>query len=223
MMKVVVGVLTFIGFVIAASTAHAQTIKGKVVDTLQQPIPYMNVLLLHHVDKRILSFQQTDINGRFSVVIPEGYSSNNYFLSMSALGYKRDTVLFSQADIAVDLTIEAQPDAIALQSVEVKGALPKISLKGDTIDYHVKGFSDNYDRTIGDVLSKMPGIKVEDNGRIFYNGQAISKLYIDGDDVLEDKYSIGTRSIPHRVVEKVHCRTRNDQYTVLTVGDKQRH
>jgi hypothetical protein len=66
------------------------------------------------------------------------------------------------------------------------------------------------DRSIGDVIKKMPGIEVADNGKVSYNGKPISNLYVDGDNVLDDKYAIGTKSIPHGAVDKVQV-IENDQ------------
>jgi hypothetical protein len=64
--------------------------------------------------------------------------------------------------------------------------------------------------TIGDVLKKLPGITVASDGTISYNNKRISNLYIDGDNLLDDKYNIATTTIPHSVVEQVQV-INNDQ------------
>jgi len=59
------------------------------------------------------------------------------------------------------------------------------------------------DRSIGDVLKKLPGIVVEDNGAIRYLGQLVTKMYLDGDNLLDDKYGLATKALPHKVVNNI--------------------
>lgn len=61
----------------------------------------------------------------------------------------------------------------------------KIREAGDTLIYTVSAFADVQDKTIGDVLQKMPGIDVSATGKISYNGVSINKFYIEGRDLLE--------------------------------------
>jgi hypothetical protein len=74
----------------------------------------------------------------------------------------------------------------------------------------VSEFAGAQDMTIGDVLKKLPGISVGADGTISYNGKSISALYINGDNLLDDKYNIATTTIPQSVVEQVQI-IQNDQ------------
>ena len=78
-----------------------------------------------------------------------------------------------------------------------------ISLQGDTTSYSTSFFSSKQDRVIGDVLSKIPGIEVDANGLISYNGKPISNYYIDGLDLLGTKYNIANQNIPAELVDKI--------------------
>ena len=74
----------------------------------------------------------------------------------------------------------------------------------------VSDFASAQDMVIGDVLKKLPGITVGSDGTIYYNNKAISNLYINGDNLLDDKYNIATTTIPQGVVEQVQV-IQNDQ------------
>ncbi|RYG11393.1 MAG: hypothetical protein EOO07_20665, partial [Chitinophagaceae bacterium] len=92
--------------------------------------------------------------------------------------------------------------------MEVKNR-PQLTTNGDTLNYRTADFADKQDRTIGDVIKKMPGMEVADNGKVSYNGKGISNLYMGGDNLLDDKYSLATK-IPHGAVDKVQV-IENDQ------------
>jgi hypothetical protein len=80
---------------------------------------------------------------------------------------------------------------------------PNILQKGDTLVYNVKQYADAQDRTIADVLKKMPGVEVAESGQVKYNGEPINKFYIEGSDFLEGRYGIATNNISHRDVKSV--------------------
>jgi len=92
-------------------------------------------------------------------------------------------------------------EAIALQ--EVKITLPKIKQKGDTISYSVGSFLDKNDRTIEDVMKKLPGIDVKESGQILYQNIPINRLYIEGLDLLQGRYGIATKNIEAKDVQNV--------------------
>src|SRR5690606_7831628 len=70
-------------------------------------------------------------------------------------------------------------------------------------------------RTIEDVIKRLPGMEVNEDGKIKFNGQDISNLYIDGDDLLDDKYAIGTKTIPYAMVKGVEVLQNHQPLKVL--------
>jgi hypothetical protein len=91
----------------------------------------------------------------------------------------------------------------AVRLKEVKINPPKIRRLNDTLNYSVDGFTDKNDRTIGDVLKKMPGITVKDDGSIIYNNKPINKFYIENSDLLQGRYGIATNNIEAKDVATV--------------------
>ena len=70
-----------------------------------------------------------------------------------------------------------------------------IKSKGDTLTYDVASFRSKADRNIEDVIKKLPGVEVSENGGISYNGERINRFYIEGLDVVGGRYAIATRNI----------------------------
>ncbi|MBB2145188.1 hypothetical protein GM921_06820 [Pedobacter sp. LMG 31464] len=190
--------ITLLCFLVGISSAYAQKqLKGKVKDAKGTPIESASINL-KDATGNILSFTRTNEKGEYIL----SFSEENKDLTIEAttIGYTKKVVEITELSKSYDLTL--QESATNLKTVVVKNK-PTLTVNGDTLNYKTSDFADKQDRSIGDVLRKMPGITVEESGKVSYNGKPISALYIDGDNVLDDKYSIGTKSIPHGAVDKV--------------------
>lgn len=190
---------------VSTIVAFAQKqIKGKVRDAKAKPLPSVMVSLKDE-EGSTLGFSRTNDKGDF--VISNNESGLDLTLEFSILGFGKKNI--SLSDFAKTNEITLTESEISLKTVEVKNR-PRLSVNGDTLNYKTSDFSDKQDRNIGDVLKKMPGIEVAENGKISYNGKNVSNMYIDGDNLLEDRYGIGTKAIPHGAVDKVQV-IENDQ------------
>jgi hypothetical protein len=123
------------------------------------------------------------------------------------MGYKSQVKSINGAE---PVNFVLQVSVNQLQAVVIKSSRPVLRVNGDTLSYKVSDFSNPQDRTIGEVIKKLPGITVASDGTISYNNKPISTVYIGGDNLLDDKYSIATNTIPQGVVDKVQV-IQNDQ------------
>lgn len=195
-MRTLIISLFFCLFGFAPAFAQKQ-IKGKVKDTKGIPLVSVNINLKDK-EGNILSFTRTDEKGNFTLSFTEDVK--DLAVEATTIGYEKKNIDITELGKAYELIMtESETN---LKTVVVKNR-PSLVLNGDTLNYKTADFADKQDRYIGDVLKKMPGIEVSEEGKVSYNGKPISALYIDGDNVLDDKYSIGTKSIPHGAVDKV--------------------
>jgi len=178
-------------------SAQSITLSGKVVD-LEKGAPLSNVIVMLKTEdgKAILRHTTTDDKGAFSLEIS---MMENRMFTFSLMGYESVNLPLQVGK--KEYRVLLKPKTIQMKEVTVKA--PKIRTKGDTIVYNVSRFADAQDKTIADVLKKMPGIDVETSGRISYNGKAINKFYIEGLDMLEGRYGIATKSIPQQDVSTI--------------------
>ncbi|SFG78847.1 TonB-dependent receptor [Pedobacter insulae] len=198
-------IVTLLFFLIGVPSLFAQKqIKGKVKDAKGAPIVSANINLKDK-EGSILSFTRTNAKGEFTLSFTE--DTKDITLEATIIGFAKKIVSVTELNKTYDLTLEEEQ--INLKTVVVKNR-PSLAVNGDTLSYKTSDFADKQDRSIGDVLKKMPGIEVAENGKITYNGKGISALYQDGDNLLDDKYSIGTKAIPHAAVDKVQV-IENDQ------------
>src|SRR5690606_7824636 len=140
----------------------------------------------------VVAFKASDAMGNFRLALPTN-APDSLRLMVNHLGYAPVERPLSVGMDHYDVTLHER--AIDLSEVSVRSR-PRIDSQGDTLRYDVGSFTEGEDRSIGDVLRRMPGMEVGDDGQIKFNGRNISNLYIDGDDLLNDQYSIGTKTIP---------------------------
>ena len=182
-------------------TGFAQNIKGTVRDSTGKAIPYASINLEDSVRHRIISYAVTDAGGAYTLQIPAGTLLSGLEVEATSIGYKTRSRPVTDVHLVYDFTLSVS--ANQLRAIEIKSSRPVLRTHGDTLGYKVSEFASAQDRVIGDVLKKLPGITIGTDGTVFYNNKAISNLYINGDNLLDDRYNIATTTIPQGVVEQV--------------------
>jgi len=185
-------------FLLCALTAAAQKqVRGKVRDNAGKPVEAANVNL-KDADGNIIKFTRTNTSGEYSLTVDA--NTTGLTIEATCIGYKKTAVTLADLNKNYDLVLPESE--MQLKEVVIKKP-PALKVNGDTLGYRVADFANGQDRSIGDVLRKMPGIDIADDGTISYNGKNISNFYIDGDNLLDDRYNIASRSIPHLAVDQV--------------------
>ncbi|MGK6352496.1 carboxypeptidase-like regulatory domain-containing protein [Parapedobacter sp. DT-150] len=201
-----------LSMMISMSTVCAQQrIEGTLKTKDGKPVPHASVTI-RNAQGRIVAFKASDTSGSFAIVLPAVTQPDSLRLQINHLGYAKVDLPLAPFKAQYNITMEEK--AIDLSEVAVKSR-PRIDARGDTLSYDVGSFAKAEDRSIGDVLRRMPGMEVSESGQIKYNGQHISNFYIDGDDLLNDKYSIGTKTIPHAMVQKLEVLQNHEPLKVL--------
>ncbi len=126
--------------------------------------------------------------------------ADSLLLRITHISHKKVEQKIANKNQTIDFRLESEVQV--LEEIVFKKTNP-ISRKGDTLSFDVESFKSQKDRVIADVLSKMPGIEVQPDGKILYQGKPIEKYYIEGLDLLEAKYDLANKNIPADAVEKV--------------------
>lgn len=159
----------------------------------------------------IVQYTQTDKEGKFALKSPVR-ELQEYTLHFSLMGYQEKSFAI-EGD---NRFFEARLRQVPVQISEVLVKSRRLNNRGDTLSYHVAGFATGGDKSIGDVLKRMPGIQIDSEGKIKYNGKDINKFYIEGKDLLEGRYGIATNGISHEDVAWVEVMEKHQPIKVLT-------
>lgn len=200
-------------FLIHLLTAGAQdsiVFSGTVRDAkTHEALEAVNVMLQNTEGKVTYGYAFTDAHGHYSI----SYTGKKDTLSMSISGFnvKGERKIIMRKSQQVNFTAEST--AIKIREVVIK--MRPIERLGDTITYNVNSFLSATDHNISDVLRKMPGIEVDNSGKIKYNGLDISKFYIEGLDMFEGRYGIATNNIQAKDIARVEVLENHQPIKVL--------
>ena len=190
--------LFLIGCFCFTSLGFSQTtISGHLKTQLNQPISAASITLTELNTNNIISYDISDAKGFFTISLDSKLKKVQ--LNIRSMGYKTVVKTIDNKTQTINFVLEEE--ITKLKEVVVKST--PITRKGDTINYSISAFTKQQDRTIADVLKNIPGIEVLGDGKILYQGKPINKYYIEGLDLLEGKYNLANKNLPHKEVSKI--------------------
>lgn len=203
-------IITYLIFLVVAVSAVAQiNVTGKVIDKESNGPLVGASVIIKAADGKIKKFASSKSEGEFSITMP---SVNGCRLEVAMMSFAKQSIPLDS--VSFPLTVYLEKGTTILKEVTVKA--DRIREQGDTITYNVGSFAQQQDRSIGDVLKRMPGIDVANNGKIQYQGEDINKFYIEGSDLLGGKYGIATNGISHEDVGAVEVMENHQPMQVLS-------
>ena len=185
-------IMTFNGLNIFAQV----TISGQIFSDQYKTIPQVNVTITDS-SNMVLAYDITDKNGHFNITLISDLSEVNLNLYVQNFSSHSENIKNNSQNFELFLS----PEITHLKEVNITQR--PIRQKDDTIYYEVSAFLEQKDKSIADVLKKMPGIEVTYNGQILFQGKPINKYYIEGMDLLEGKYSLANENLPADAVLQV--------------------
>lgn len=197
-----------LGSILLPLSSFGQQLNGTVVDSAGVAVPYASVNLKKAPTDAIIAYANTDNKGEYVLRIPEGTQPDGLYLEVRYIGYKTQSRPVSSLAAKMDFTLVQSVSE--LPAVVIRSKQPLLRTNGDTLSYKVSDFSNPQDRVIADVIKRLPGISVAADGTISYNNRSISAVYLGGDNLLDDRYTIATNAIPQGVVNQVQV-IDNDQ------------
>ena len=204
-------IICILSFLLIACSAFAQKeMTGRLTDKQTGEALVGANVMVKNAEGKLVKFATTREDGTFLIKLSAW--SKGMTIHVSMVGMKTYTAPLSENTNKLDIRMEE--DTQELKEVIVKAG--RIRENGDTITYRVSGFAQKQDRSIGDVLQRMPGIDVASNGKIQYQGVDINKFYIEGSDLLEGKYGIATNGISHDAIGAVEVLENHQPMQVLS-------
>lgn len=190
--------------------ADAQTFfSGHVVaDDSKKGLGWASVVAEDSKQKPV-AFARTKEDGTFELKVPE--NKNVFQLTFSLLGYAKKSIDITTYTNGQSILLHEQ----TLMLKEVKATSKRLRQRSDTLIYSVAGFRHKQDRSIADVIAKMPGLEVKQDGSIFYQGKPINNFYIEGMNMMGNNYSIASENINANKVKNVEVLTNHQKVKAL--------
>ena len=178
------------------------TVSGTIQDEQQAALPSATVVLMQVADSVLVGFGVTRNDGSFQI---KHNRPGEFVLQVSYVGYSSHVKLVQLADDAkVDVgIIGMQQSAQVLGEVEITGDHIPIFIKKDTIEYNADAFGTRPNAVVEDLLRKLPGVEVENDGSIIAQGEEVEQVLVDGKEFFGTDPKIATKNLPADAVDKV--------------------
>ena len=201
-------------------TAQSIKVRGTIKDSIGAPLELANVIATIKSSGEIESYAITNFEGRFQLDLPK---NETYILRASFLSYEtKERELSIAADsenMNIDFVLKSQ--ASELDGVEIIYEMP-VTVKGDTIIYNADSFTTGEERKLGDVMKKLPGVEVNEDGEIEVEGKTVTKVMVEGKDFFDGDSKLATKNIPADAVDKVEVlRNYNEVDQMRGLGNDQ--
>ena len=187
-------------------------IKTTVLDSLtNEPVSYASVYVIPAKDTTITNFTLTDANGEAKLdEVPFG----SYAFHVEMMGYKPVVLERFFREEKVDLgTIRLQVDEQFLQAAVVSDVGNPIVIKKDTVEFNASSFRVGANAMLKDLLQRMPGMEITDDGKVKFNGEEIDKLTVGGRTFFFGDQSTALNNLPAAVVDKIRVIDRESEAT----------
>ena len=171
-------------------------ISGTVSDSITHS-PVEGVVVKALLNQKIIAFGTTNKTGRYNL----GFENQSGALTLNFQHISYNSKIQTTANHTQQLNVALSSRTLMLREVSV--AAPAVIHKSDTVSFNVGSFKTAGDRSIEDVIKKLPGVEVNNDGKIAYQGKDISKFNIEGLDMLGGKYTLASRNVQAKDVSRV--------------------
>ena len=194
-----------------SSFAQQATFQGKVVDSLQQPLSYANILAIPKSDALEIAFAISDDTGNYKLKLQQ---KQTYEITVSYLGFKSQmfTITTTNEDIIKNFVLKENPNQ--LETVELNYT-PPITVKKDTIIYSVDKFTTGEERKLREVLKKLPGVEVDRDGNVMVQGKRVTKVLVEDKIFFTGDSKLAVNNIPADAVDKVEVLDNYNEVAML--------
>lgn len=191
------------GLLAACVTAFAQngSISVKLVDDSNgEAVGFATVSITKEGGEKPIKYALSGADGNAKL---EKVPAGKYNFKAELLGYKNFTKAI-EVKGNLDLgEVKMTLDKETLEQATVSAAGNPITVKKDTIEYNASSFKTTENSVLEDLLKKLPGIEISEDGTITANGEKISKITIDGKTFFLDDPQLASKNLPAKIIDKV--------------------
>lgn len=208
--------LSVCGMAVMAQTKSI-TVTGLLTDAdTKEPVEMAAVQLLSLPDSTQAAGVTSQKNGKFTL---QKVRPGNYLLKVSFLGYQ--TVIkplrLTQNKTWVNVgSIALESDAVLLSEAVIVAEAPPVTIKADTTEYSAAAYRVAEGAMLEELVKKIPGAEVDDEGNITFNGKEIKKILVDGKEFFSDDPKVAMKNLPAEMIEKVKAYDKQSDMARIT-------
>ena len=197
------------------SFAQSRRISGTLIDKdTKEGVMQATVQLLKS-DSTFVNGAISDDQGKFSVTAPQ---NGKYLLKITSIGYKtlvRDISITGDKNVALgNITFSA--DAVMLKEATVTGQASKVTVRKDTFVYSADAYRTPEGSVIEELVKKLPGAEVDDDGKITINGKEVKKILVDGKEFMTGDTKTAMQNLPTYIINNIKAYDQRSDLSRIT-------
>ena len=198
-------------------------VKVELVDEISgEPVGFATVSIVKDGQTKPFKYALTDEKGKATI---ESVKKGAYTLKAELMGYITYTAKLKMESADVDLgKIKMKLDAEVIDAASVSATGNPVIIKKDTVEYTASAFKTTDNDVLEDLLKKLPGVEVSEDGTITANGQTINKITVDGKTFFLDDPQMASKNIPAKMVEKlkvIQKKSEQSEFTGIDDGQEE--
>ena len=194
-------VLLVVVLITTVMASAQRTVTGKVVeqDTKEAVIQATAALLQ---GEKVMANAVTNTSGNFHIVAP---SEGTYTLKVTYVGFKTYSkkITLKDGKNYQAGTISLEPDAIMLKGATVTAHASKVTVKADTFMYNAAAFRTPEGSVVEELVRRLPGAEVSDDGTVKINGKEVKKILVDGKEFMTGDTKTALKNLPTNIIDRI--------------------
>ena len=186
------------------SLAQNTRLTGRVYDSDSgEALSYATIQVLKSDTTQLVTGGVTTQTGGYPI---KNVAPGNYVVKISYIGdhnfFRAITVKEKQMELNVG-TVMMVPSSVVLKDLVVTGTMKEVEVKEDTIIFNADAFKVPEGSVLEDLIKKLPGAEVSDDGTVKINGKTVSKILVEGKEFFGNDKSMSMKNLPSNIVDKV--------------------
>lgn len=194
--------LVLLFFVTVVASAQERKISGTLTDRDTHEAVTQTTVQLLKSDSTFVGGSISNEKGEFALTAP---GDGSYLLKVSSVGYLtyyKKLQITDGKNLALG-NIVMNADAIMLKGATVTGQAVKVTVREDTFVYNSAAFRTPEGSTIEELVKRLPGAQISDDGKITINGKEVKKILIDGKEFMTGDTQTALKNLPTSIVDKI--------------------
>lgn len=190
-------------------------ISGKLVDSDSgNAVEYGTVRLLSLPDSALVVGGVSSADGSFKL---QTETKGSFLLKISCIGYKTQDIPLQYSRLSVNMgIIKLSSDAIMLDEAVVTAEAPPVKMEEDTVVYNASAYKVTEGAVLEELIEKLPGAEVDDDGKIKINGRELKKIMVDGKEFFGGDLKTGLQNLPVELIDQLKTYSKESDMERMT-------
>lgn len=188
-------------FSIYTTAQNTVQINGTAVDNITElPVEAATVYLSLKKDSTVVEYSLTDTEGKFKLDLKKINEPVFFTVTDDLFGdYIQE---FDDLNQNRELGIVKLSQKINLEGVMISGA-PPVRIKNDTLEFNASSFKVRPDANVETLLKQLPGVDIDENGKITVNGKEVNQILVNGKPFFDKDGKIALENLPAEIINKI--------------------